>query len=201
MRTPTIPDNPLRFVDPELEVATENYYARLRYDREITERFFWFVLGGWDRNRPAGIENRYAGGAGVGNIWIDRDKVSFRTDYGLTYTSQENTVPPDQDFAGARGSWAYKNQLTETTIFTNDLIIDLNLDETDDLRADMISGVQVAMTDKIALKVSLQWLYDAQPSFEDVVVFDEATDAQIGTVPVELEELDSILSASVVINF
>ena len=53
------------------EVTAENYFARSRYDRGITDRFFWFVGGGWDRNTFAGIENRYNGVGGVGNIWYE----------------------------------------------------------------------------------------------------------------------------------
>ena len=197
--SPNVGD-PFVIVDPPTETTAENYYARLRYDRNITERFFWFGLGGWDRNRPAGVENRYVGGAGVGNIWIDREGHRFATDYAVTFTDQENTVGEDQEFGGLRTSWGYLNQLTETTTYTNDLILDFNLDESDDWRGDMINAIQVAISKNLALKASLQLLYDNLPSLESITVFDNAG-AVLRAEQVELDELDTIFSASLVVNF
>ena len=66
--------------------SAESYYFEGRYDRDITDRFFWFAGAGWDQNRPAGIDQRYTAFSGVGNTWRDDDDVEFRTDYGLSYT-------------------------------------------------------------------------------------------------------------------
>ena len=55
------------------ETTADIYYLKGRYNRDVTKRFFWFAGAGWDRNRPAGIENRYVGEAGVGNLWYDRE--------------------------------------------------------------------------------------------------------------------------------
>ena len=51
------------------EKTAENYYLRGRYDRNITERFFWYGGVGWDRNEFAGIKNRMTVFGGVGNLW------------------------------------------------------------------------------------------------------------------------------------
>src|SRR5678815_3256841 len=67
-------------------LTAETYYLNGRYDRKIIDSFFWFVAAGWDRNRFAGVQNRYTGVAGVGNIWTDTDRRKFRTDYSLTFT-------------------------------------------------------------------------------------------------------------------
>ena len=54
-------------LEDDSELTAENYFLNGRFDRKITERFFWFVGAGWDRNTFAGIDNRYTGVGGVGN--------------------------------------------------------------------------------------------------------------------------------------
>lgn len=188
----------------DTSLTAEAYYLRGRYDRTITERFFWFGSVGWDRNRFAGIDDRYQVAGGVGNIWADSDHLKFRTDYSLTYTKQDDVFDnPDFDdtFLGARFSWAYLHKFGTSTTYTNDFVVDENLDETSDFRADMINAVAVGINQRLALKVSLQAVYDNEPSLREVDLFDTPGGVKIGTVLVELDELDTIFTASLVVNF
>lgn len=192
--------------DRTTALAAESYYLNGRYDRKITDHFFWFGSVGWDRNRFAGIDNRYTGVGGVGNIWADSDRLKFRTDYAVTYTKQVDVVDNpnfDGTFLGARVSWNYLQMFGANTTFTNDLIFDDNLDDTADFRANMINGISVSMTKRLALKASLQWLYDNRPSFKEIDIFDlpPPGGTKQGMVLVELKELDTIFTTSLVINF
>ena len=123
----------------------------------------------------------------------------------MTYTDQEDVVavPGSDTFAGARFSWEYVDGIGDQTTYSNALVVDQNLDDTDDLRGDMVNSLSVSMNERLALKVSLRWLYDKQPSFVSVLLFDALPPggALIGSRPVELDELDTIFTASLVINF
>lgn len=190
-------------IDPERVKTAESYLLDARYDREITERFFWYGGLGWVRNRFAGIENRSVATAGVGNIWIDNDDVKFRTNYGVTFTDEEQTSGADDSFAGLRGGWNYENQLSETTKYINDLVLDANLDESDDWRGNMVNAISVKMSERMALKASLEWIYDNMPA---VITATPVIDNGGGTPPPatplrELDELDSVLAVSLVIDF
>jgi len=190
-------------------VTAENYYLNGRFDRKITDRFFWFAGAGWDRNTFSGIENRYTGFGGVGNIWLDSDRTKFRTDYAATYTSQEDVLKDpnfNDKFTGARLSTTFLRKLGATSVFSNDFVADENLDDTADFRASMINSVSVSITKKLALKVSLQWLFDNRPSFKEIDLLDTNPTpppalVKIGTVPFELDKLDSIFTTSLVVNF
>jgi putative salt-induced outer membrane protein YdiY len=199
---------PGSFVIEETKATTtsaEVYYFEGRFDKKIHDKFFWFAGAGWDRNRPAGIDSRTAAFGGVGNIWRDDDKIKFRTDYALSYTDQEDVVPTassENQYAGLRGSWIYKHQLTESTEYFNDLVVDLNLENSDAWRADMINAIAVAINSKLALKTSLQTLYNNAPPMELLDLVPVSGGIPTGTkIPFELDELDTILSASLVINF
>lgn len=202
---PTNPDDVV-VVRPDKTVDVEKYLVLGRYDRKITESFFWNVGASWDRNKDAGIINRYTGWAGVGNIWWDRDDLAFSTNYGLSYTDREEDVEdPEKDdrFAGVRFGWDYLNAWGKVTTFTNDWNINANISEFSDWTSDMTSAITVTMTEKIALRVSLQWLYNNQPALEEIdVIFigPEGTEATIGTTTIRKKELDTVFSTSIVIN-
>ena len=191
------------------EKTAENYYLNGRYDRMIHERFFWFVGAGWDRNEFAGIENRYTGYAGVGNIWVQKEKIFWSTDYSASITKQDDVTPDpaiDDTYPGLRLSSAFKYDFGKNASYGNDTIVDVNLNETEDLRVDMTNWLAVSMSEHLALKLSLQVLYDNLPALEAVTLleFDGLTGTFIdmgNTVPAELDELDTILTASLVINF
>jgi len=196
------PNNPTVTEIETTEKTAEHYYLNGKYSHTVTERFFWYAGAGWERNIFAGIKNRYSGGGGVGNIWVDKEKMTWRTDYGVTYTDQEDVVDNpmvDSSFAGLRASSTYRQEFGEktTTTYGNDTILDYNIDETDDWRADMTNWVAVGMSDRLALKVSLQWLYDNLPSLE-AVPFSPAPPPTVG---VSLDDLDTIFTTSLVINF
>jgi len=183
--------------------TTEMYYANLRYSRDITKRFFWYVGANWDRNIPAGIENRYIGDAGVGNIWYDKDKIKWRTTYGLSYTDQQDVIEipgEDSQFAGARLVSAFDYQITESVKFANLFIGDLNFDNSDAWRIDMVNSLIVAMSEKLALGVSHQLLYNNDPALiaRDVV---NRTDNSITAVPIQADTTDAIFTVSLVVNF
>lgn len=184
-------------------LTAENYFLNGRYDHKITDRFFWFGGAGWDRNTFAGIDNRYSAVGGVGNIWVDNETVKFRTDYAVTWTKQDDVVDnPDvnDSFMGLRVSWHYLHNFGATTQYINDFVVDENLDETDDWRANMINSVSVVLSRRMALKVSLQFLYDNQPSFEELSLFDTAGTDTGTKVLAELDELDTIFTSSLVVS-
>ncbi len=192
--------------EKDTAVSAENYFLGGRFDHTISGRVFWFAGAGWSRNRFAGVENRYETAGGLGNLWIDTDRTKFRTDYALSYTKEDDLVqaPNVKDkFAGFRVSSKYERKIGDNTTFVDDLAIDENLDETTDLRANMVNSVAVSMSKRLALKVSLQWLYDHQPAFKQIDLLDAPPPAGVktGTVLDELDTLDTIFTASLVVNF
>jgi putative salt-induced outer membrane protein YdiY len=190
--------------DEHTEPTAENYYLNGRYDWKLTDRFFWFSGGGWERNRFAGVDNRYSAVGGIGNIWADTDRRKFRTDYAVTMTKQEDVVEVpgvDDTFAGLRFSSKYLQKIGAVTTYGNDFIVDGNLEESSDVRGDMTNWLAVAMSAHLALKVSLQFLYDNEPSFESVDLENPLGTPTGQSVLVQLDELDTIFTTSLVINF
>jgi putative salt-induced outer membrane protein YdiY len=179
-----------------------SYFARARYDRAI-DGAFAFGGAGWDRNTFAGVENRYQVVTGVGRTWLDGESGRFKTDVGGTYTIQRDVQPrpgADDEFFGFRGSVEARRRLTTTADYTLNLVVDQNLETSSDFRADWINSVAVSISEGLALKTSIQLLYDAQPANIPVPLFDGGG-TQIGTVSARGEEIDSVMTLTLVVRF
>lgn len=182
---------------------TERYWLSGRYDHNITERFFWFGSAGWLRNRPSGVENRYTAAAGVGNLWIDGERVQFKTNYGLTYTDQEdigNAPGGDSSYVGAGAGWDFKYKISDSASYGNDLAVNTALEGPSDVLVAMTNSLSATLTERLAVKLGLRWDYDSQPSLVEIPLVD-AMGAALGTVFVEREDLDTTFTTSLVINF
>ena len=125
------PEDPaFRLVKPGPRSELEHYLVGGRYDRNITERFFWNAGGSWDRNENAGILNRYILFAGVGNTWSNTEDREFSTSYGVSYTDRAEEQPDPlkgRRFGGARLGWHYLNRLGSVTVFESDFTTNINL--------------------------------------------------------------------------
>ncbi len=184
-------------------VTAESYLLRGRYDRELGARTFLFGGAGWTRNTFAGIQNRYAFVAGAGNRWIDREGTVFKTDYGLTYTVQDDVVDDpcrSDSFAGLRLSAEAARPISESAKLATNLTVDESLSETDDLRADWTGSLAVTVSGNVALKTSLQVLFDNQPSLASIPLRNPAGDPA-GNVTAPLDEFDSVFTVALVLSF
>lgn len=205
------PDNFTVRDESDSEVTAESYYLRSRYDRDLTDRFFYYVGGDWSRNTFAGFDSRSIATGGVGNVWFEREGASFRTDYAITYTVQDDVTDDpgaDTEFIGVRVSWTYERQVTENARFQSDLKLDDNGEDPSDFRADLLNALSVAINDRFALKLSHQTLFDNEPSLEAIPLeplafplgSQEGT-ASGETVLAELDEVDTVIKVSLVMSF
>ncbi len=181
----------------DTEKTAENYFVRSRFDRGLSENSYLFGGAGWDRNTFAGIQNRYAFVGGAGRTWVDEEARRFKSDLGVTYTIQDDVIEDASaadSFGGLRATLDFFQTLTSTTDFTSLLVVDENLDETDDLRADWTNSVSVAISNNLALKASLQILYDNLPALVGVPL-------GTGQVFVPLQKSDRSFTLALVIDF
>lgn len=185
------------------KVSAENYYGRVRADRQISDRSAVFAKAGWLRNTFAGIDGRYVGVVGLSNQWIDTDVQKFATAYGVTFTSQDDVVPDPAvsgNFFGGQVSVDFWRQLTENSEWASALVLDENGDRTRDFRADWVNSLAVSMSEDLALKTTVQILFDNEPSLVGVPL-ESAAGAPLGTVSVPLDQFDRVVTVALVISF
>ncbi len=175
--------------------TAEEYAARARYRYRIGDGLFAFTSAGWDRNELAGIENRYTVALGLGYLIIDREETTLSANVGGDYT-QENPVGGDErSFVGAQAEIDFSRQLTENATFDADLELLENLEDTEDLRANLAAAVTTSVSKTFAIKLSYLLKFDNQP-VRQLVTAPGVPDAVF-----EFDEFDTRFAASLVVNF
>jgi len=185
---------------PDSRPTAENYFASLRYDREVSGRSYAYASGGWVRNRFAGVDNRWTGAAGIGRQLIETERTTFQADLAATATSEEPVVGDADSFAGLRVTWDLGHQLTPTTKLTSLLIVDESLSDTEDLRAEFDNSVAVDISGVLALKTGVKLLFDNLPALQEVPLLPAPGEPPTGTVLVPLDELDTQVTVALIIT-
>ena len=184
------------------ETTAESYFARGRYDRSFGVGF-GFVGGGWDRNTFSGIQNRFQIVGGVGRSFIDSDAGHLKADVGLTYTIQKDVEPApgaDEGFGGWRVSADAARQLTATSEFQSQVVMNSSFSEPDDVRLDWGNSLSVSINDALALKSSLQLIWDNVPALLSVPLETSGGVPTGTTVLTPSEKLDSVVTFTLVIR-
>jgi len=190
--------------ESETERSAENYNLDLKYSQEISKRVFWLGRAKWNRNVPAGIDSRSTLTLGVGNKWLDEEKVKFSSDYGLSYSREEPVADlPDfeKSYPSLDLSYKWFKQVSPSSQFQQDFSLIRNLGEAKDTRLELKNGLSVAISERLALKVTLDFQYDSQPLFELLPVPDGTGTPTGMTLPYELDDLDTNFTCSLVITF
>jgi putative salt-induced outer membrane protein YdiY len=182
------------------ETTTDNYGLGATYRRTIWDGVQWYANAGWARDRIKGIEDRYTAGGGVGYQFFENDRQKLHGEFGVSWTEETRVDETDDSFGDARAFVEYERALSETSSFSTELEVLENLKDSDDLRARSVTSVTASINKKMALKVSYKIEYDRQP----VVVTlagDPTADPPVPDALFEFDTTDTVLSASVVINF
>jgi hypothetical protein len=164
---PTDPTTTLIKPEPTTDVA--NYLVRTAYERDISPKVFWNTGASWYRNDDAGILNRYIVFAGLGNKWVDNQRRRFATSYGISYTDREEEEPDpqkDRRFAGARAGWSYTEHFNAGTTFDSDFGWNLSFADPSDYSISTLNALTVSVTNRVSLKLSVQWLFENEPALE-----------------------------------
>lgn len=185
---------------PQAEPTAEAYYARGRYDYKLSQRLYYTVGGGWERNRFSGIENRWVVDTGVGYIFVNNERTSFRGAAGITYTSEDFAADADNSFVGARVGWDFRQKLSQNTTLTHAFIFDQSLEKGSDARFDAQLGLHVAMSAKLGLKVNWRILYDNLPASAELPLFTPGGVPTGLTVLAPYKKTDQGLSVSLVFS-
>jgi putative salt-induced outer membrane protein YdiY len=197
-------------LEPPQRTDAERLYIKNKFERSIQGRLFWFTGLDAEPNDPADIEERYTASGGVGNTWVESKRVSFSTSYGLSLSREKLTNSPRDDFGGYRVSYDLSARLTETTAMESSLDFNGNVEEGPDYRIDAENAVTVAVSERLAVKASLQANFRNRPAKRSIVIYDidpseppqqGATVTVVGNALVDNDELDTTFSTSLVFSF
>ncbi len=199
-------DGGFEVVEAERQKTAENYFANLRYDYDLSERWSTFAIGGWSRNPFAGFDDKWQGALGVGWIAVDTERTKLDLDLAGTITSEKPVLGVTNDFGGVRLGYAFEQHIADNTVFLSNLVLDQNLKETSDLRADWFNALEISITELIFLRTSFRILWRNDPLFEALPLYDQSGNPVLDgngdpvSVPSQLNAVDTYFLTSLVLK-
>jgi putative salt-induced outer membrane protein YdiY len=186
-------------------VTAEQYYGNGRLDWKFADAWYWYGGGGWERNRPAGIESRTSAATGLGRLWIDTARTRFKTDLGVGNTWEEGVFePPDfkDSYGTAVFSAALKQAFGASTTFTAEATATSELSDSENWYAVARLGLAASMSRHLALKFGVDVTHRNMPSRIQVPVYSFVNPGQqVGTYLTDAEKTDVVYTAGLVVTF
>lgn len=143
----------------------------VRYDLNLTDRWFGFGTGDYLRDRPANLSRRLAAGAGLGYHLIASEPLRWDVFAGLGYARDayiDAVVVADrlrtrygrtELLLGEEST----HRLTDTTSFKQRLVVYPNMSDSGEFRATFDAGLAVAIDKTMSLTVTLGHRYNSDP--------------------------------------
>jgi putative salt-induced outer membrane protein len=187
--------------------TAEAYGLNGRFDHRLKDkdRWYWYGGAGWERNRPAGLDNKFTSVAGFGRIWADSDRTKLRTDAGFGYTHEQPLVPPTSS-RSSYGTVNFTSQIKQkigvSSLYTVDLALTDNLSDRQDYLGVLRQGFTVSINKTIALKIGYDLAYKNHPNLIPVDLFTNALPpVNLGKISVPAKKTDTAFTTSLVITF
>jgi putative salt-induced outer membrane protein len=177
--------------------TAEQYLLGAKYRQDITERFLWYVRGGWGRDEFKGFTDRYVAGGGLGHRFLTGPKHSLIGEAGGERVNEDLVDGTSTDYTALRAFLGYQWQINDNAKFNQDLELIPNLDESDDWRARSVTALTATLSKTLALKLSYTMSYENLPFVETV----PGPNPGDPDAFFEYENLDTIAAASLVVNF
>ncbi len=172
------------------EKNSERFNTDVRGDYFINKALYAALLAGWLQDEFAGLDARYYFGPALGYKFIDGPEHSLSAEAGVDYVKENYTSsdPDSNDYARGRALGLYeyafnpKNKLSQSLEYLHDF------SESDNYSVNSVTALISSMSDVLSLKFSYEVAYDNEP----------ALDPSTGD---KLEDTDTILSATLVVNY
>lgn len=166
--------------------TAERYELSGKTEYHVSERDYWFGSARYEDDRFSGFDYQSTLTGGYGRILIDSDTSHLEAEIGAGFRrskpapAPDATVEPDAESdAIARGALAYWWQITETTKFENDFLVEAGADNT---FLENAAGLRVAVNDRFAVKLGLAVRHNTE-------------------VPAETEKTDTVSTVNLVYSF
>lgn len=146
------------------QVTAEQYFANEKVTYNFTEKNYVYEKFGWDKNRFAGIRNRWDGTAGLGRNVLDLAKDKLNAELGGGYINEERINAPRNDFGAGRAYAKYIHLFSDTANFSQDAEYLHNFKDSDGYRLNTETALTAALSAHLSLKTSFVWNRVAKPA-------------------------------------
>jgi len=144
-------------------VTAEQYHGGEKISYKLSERNYAFEQVKWEKDRFAGIHERFDTTAGFGRELIVTDTDKLMAEIGGGWTSEDRLGVPNEKFGTGRFYTKYIRTVTATINFSQDGEYIQNLDNRDDGRAKTETAITAGISKHLSIKASYVWKWVGVP--------------------------------------
>lgn len=154
--------------DPDTgdEDTTENWWrAKMQYDYFFTKKFFGFGNVRLEKDAIADLDRRLVVGGGAGYQWIETERTSFSTGFGLAslYEKFENTTESNSELSLQAG-YNLNKTIGKNLKFMHDLTYYPSLDSFSDYFLTTSAELRATMVKNLFASFKVIFDFDASPA-------------------------------------
>ena len=146
--------------------VTENWWrTKGKYDYFITEKWYAFVDGRYEKDSIADLDRRVIIGGGAGYQWIETDDLSFATEGGLAsrYEKFEDQTDSQTELSAQLG-YNLSAKIRENIRFLHDLTYYPSLEQFSDYYLTSNAELRADLIDNLFTSFKVIFNYDATPA-------------------------------------
>ena len=126
----------------------------------------------------------------------------------MALTAREDEIEDplrEKSFPAARLAYDLKTKISKSAEFDSDLVFFASLNTAEDWNLNNINAVTSSLTDMLALRASIRFIYYNLPALQEFDLLDadpsQGDATEIGTVTTRKKNLDTIVRVSLVVSF
>jgi len=148
-------------------VTAERYNAAEKAAYKVSDRNYVFERFGWEKNRFAGIANRWDFSLGAGRELLALAAHIVMAEFGFGYINEERIQSKRKDFSSGRVYSKYTWKISETANFSQDGEYLANFEDSKGYRLNTETAVTAAISTHFSIKTSYVWnrVGDPPPGF------------------------------------
>jgi putative salt-induced outer membrane protein len=165
------------------QVSAEQYFLSEKVGYKWDAKDYVFEKLRWDKDRLAGVNNRYDFTLGVGRKFLDTPVNRLHAELGAGRVWEQRVSPaPANDFTAGRAYTRYERSLTKTSTCAQDLEYLHSFDKPRDYRLKTETSVTADVATGLSLKASFVW-------------------KRVGSPPPGFIKDDTLLSTALLVSF
>ncbi|MCX5785248.1 MAG: DUF481 domain-containing protein [Elusimicrobia bacterium] len=163
-------------------VTAEQYNASEKVSFKLTGKNYAFEKAGWDKNRFAGIKDRYDFGVGVGRHLLSEGKDNLFAEAGGGYIIEDRLESANRSFGTYRAYAKYIRTLSATANASQDCEYIGDMQDSKGYRMNTETALVASISTHFTLKTSYVWKLSNNPG-------------------IGFKKTDTITSMAIIVNF
>lgn len=143
--------------------TTDDWRLYGQYDYFLDEKLYLFGRLDVLSDNIADLNIRFSPTVGLGYLWVDTAKITFRTEAGLGWTYEDFDATGSTDYFTARLAYGYTNQLRDGVLLFHNFEYLPSLEDLSVYRLNADLGLRVDLTDVIFAEGKIDWRHFSDP--------------------------------------